>query len=86
MVIVSFPVELIEISASYNENVNKESMGLTNILIKGKIWKELDKVITKQLKIILKVTLKKVSSKDINTRLGTTNYKTEFIGKIRKQC
>ena len=41
MVIENFPIEMIEIAASYNENVNEDSMGLTNILIKEEIWKEL---------------------------------------------
>jgi hypothetical protein len=50
------------------------------------MWKELDKVTTKELQSILKIALNNVSSQDFNTRLGTTYYNKEFIGKFRKQC
>jgi hypothetical protein len=57
--------------ASNEKNVNEDSLGLTNIHIKGEIWKELAKVTTKELQSTLKVALNKVSSQDFNTRLGT---------------
>jgi hypothetical protein len=34
MVIMIFPIETIEIAPSYNEHVNEDYKGLTNILIK----------------------------------------------------
>ena len=37
MVIVNFPIEMIEITASYDENVDEESLGLTNIRIGGEM-------------------------------------------------
>ena len=86
MVIVNFPIEMIEIAASYDENVNEDSLGLTNILIKGEMWKELDKVTTKELQSTLKVALNKISNQDFNTRLGTIDYNKEFIGTFRRQC
>jgi hypothetical protein len=55
MLIVNFPINIIEIAASYDENVNKNSMDLTNIL---RMWKKLDKVTTKELHSTLKVVLK----------------------------
>ena len=61
-------------------------MSLTNLVFKGEMWKELDKVTTKELQCTLKVALNKVSNQDFNTRLGTTVYNKEFIGKFRKQC
>jgi hypothetical protein len=79
---VNFPIEIIEIAASYNENLNEDSMGLTNILIKGEIWKGLHKVTTKELQSTLKVALNKVSHQHFNTRLWTTDYKKEFILKL----
>jgi hypothetical protein len=86
MVYVNFPIEIIEIAASRDENVNEDSLGLTNILIKGEMWKELDKVTTTELQSTLKVTLNKVSSQDFNARLGTIDYNKEFIGTFIKQC
>ncbi len=59
MVIVNFPIE---IAASYYENVNEDSMGLTNILIKEEIWKELYKITTKEQQSTMKVALNNVSS------------------------
>ena len=39
MVTVNFPVELIEIAGAYDENVNRDSLGLTHILMKDGSWK-----------------------------------------------
>jgi hypothetical protein len=64
----------------------KDPLGLTNILIMGEMWNELDKVTTKELQSTLMVALNKVSSQDFNTRLGTIDYNKEFIGTFRKQC
>jgi hypothetical protein len=55
-------IKLKEIVALYNEIVNKDSMGLTNILIMKEMWKELYKVTTKELQSTLKVALNKVST------------------------
>jgi hypothetical protein len=49
MVIVNFPIEIIEIAASDDENVNEESLDLTKTLIKGEMSKELNKINTKEL-------------------------------------
>jgi hypothetical protein len=49
MVIVNFPCEMIEIAASYNENVNVNSSGLAHILVKGEKWKKLHKVTNKEM-------------------------------------
>ena len=38
MVIVNFPVELIEMASSYDEDVNEDSGGLTHIFIKEGTW------------------------------------------------
>ncbi len=35
MIIVNFPSKMIEIAACYDENVNKDSLGLTHTLTKG---------------------------------------------------
>jgi hypothetical protein len=86
MVIVNCPNEMIEIAASYDETMIEDSLGLTNIHIKGEMWKELNKVTTKELKSTLKVALNKVSSQDFNTRLGKIYYNKEFIVTFRNQC
>ena len=77
MVIVNFPIKMIEIAATFNENVNEDYMDLTNMLIQGEIWRDLQST--------LKVALKKVSSQDFNKRLGATDFKKKFIFKLRKQ-
>jgi hypothetical protein len=46
------------------------------------MWKELDKVTTKELQSTLMVVLKKVFSQNFNTWLVTTDYNKEFIGKF----
>jgi 7-cyano-7-deazaguanine synthase in queuosine biosynthesis len=76
---------MIEIAASYDENVNIDSWVITHILIKGEKWKELDKVTTKAMQSTLKVALNKLYSQNFNIRLGTTDYYKEFIGRVKKQ-
>jgi hypothetical protein len=44
MVIVKFPSEMMVIAASYEENVDEDSMGLTNTSIKGEVWRKPTKV------------------------------------------
>ena len=41
MVIVNFQAELIEMTSSYDEDVNEDSGGLTHIIIKEGTWTEL---------------------------------------------
>ena len=86
MVIVNFPSEMIEIATSYDENVNKDSLGLTHILTKGEIWTEMEKVNTKELQRTLKVALNKISNQEFNTKLGTVDYNKKYIIKFRNQC
>ena len=86
MVIVNFPSEMMEIAASYDENVNKDSLGLTHTLIKGEEWMEIGKVTTKVLQSTLKIITNKISNQDFDLKLGIINYNKEFIGKFRKQC
>ena len=82
IVIVNFPSEMMEIAASYDENVNRDSMGLTHILMRGEEWMEIGKATTKMLQGTLKVALNKISSQDFNLKLGITDYNKEFIKKI----
>jgi hypothetical protein len=57
-----------EIMASYNENVNDDSLGLTHTLTKGEVWIEMERETTKVLQITLKVAVNKMSSQDFNAR------------------
>jgi hypothetical protein len=77
---------MIDIAALYNENINIASSSLAHILVKGEKWKELPIVTSKEMQSTLKVALNKLSSQDFNTKLGTTDYNKEFIGRLRKQC
>jgi hypothetical protein len=55
MIIVNIQSELVELAASYNEDVNDDSVGLKYILIKGNEWMEINKITTKELQRTLKV-------------------------------
>jgi hypothetical protein len=54
---------MVEIAATYNENVNNDSEGLKYILIKGEEWREMDKITTKELQRTLKVAKKRFQYK-----------------------
>ena len=86
MVTVNFPVELIEIAGAYDENVNRDSLGLTHILMKDGSWKEIDKITTKELQWILKSALGKIESQDFCRKLGIDSFDKENIMKFRRQC
>jgi hypothetical protein len=60
--IINFSSEMIEIAASYNMNVNDDSEGLKHILIKGEAWMEMEKIITKEPQLTLKIALKKTAN------------------------
>ena len=65
MIIVNIQSEMVEIAATFNENVNNDSEGLKYILIKGEEWVELDKITTKELQRTLKVAKKRFLPKTL---------------------
>jgi hypothetical protein len=77
---------MIEMAANYNENINNNSVGMKNILMKGEEWMELNRISTKELQRTLKVAKNKISAQDFNIRLGTIDYRKENIIKFRQQC
>ena len=50
------------------------------------LWKTLDSISTKELQIILKNVLNKVTAEIFNKKLGTASYDPEQIVKFRGQC
>jgi zinc-binding in reverse transcriptase len=86
MVTVNFPVEMIEIAGTYDENVNRDSMGLSHILMRNGNWKEIDKITTKELQWTLKSALGKIESQDFCRKLGIDSFDKEDIMKFRSQC
>ena len=85
MTILSIHSEMVEIAATYNKDVNNDSVGIKYILTKGEEWMEIDKITTKELQRTLKLA-KKNSTQDFNERLGTIDYNKENISKFRNQC
>jgi hypothetical protein len=50
---------MMEIVASYDDNVNDISLGLTHLLTKGEVWMEMKKVKSKELQITMRVSKNK---------------------------
>ena len=86
MVIINFPVELIEMASAYNEDLNEDSEGLTHILNKEGTWTEIKKLTTKDIQKILKEALNKITNQDFNMKLGIVNFDNNNIKKFRHQC
>jgi hypothetical protein len=86
MVIVNFPVELIEMASSYDEDVNAASEGITHILIKEETWKELEKITTKEIQKLLKEAMNKITKQDFDSKLGIENFDKNNITKFRHHC
>ena len=64
MIIVNIQSEMVEMAASYNENVNNDTGGLKYILTKGEDWVEMNEITTKELQRTLKA-----AKKDLSPRL-----------------
>jgi hypothetical protein len=65
MVIVNIQSEMVEMAATYNENVNNDDVSLKYILIKGEEWMEISKITTKELQRTLKVAKKRSQPKTL---------------------
>ena len=83
MVVINLPVGLIEYVASYNEDINDDTNGLSHLFLSDGRWKELNKVTTKELQCMLKTALGKVSSQDFDVKLEIENFNMDSITKFR---
>ena len=53
MVIINFPVELIEMASAYDEDLNEDLEGLTHFLSKDGTWSEIQKITTREIQKML---------------------------------
>ena len=86
LVIVNFPMEMIEIASSYNEDENEDSNELTHILEKDGTWKELKDITTKEIQKLLKAAMNKTTNQNHDAKLGIVNFDKNNIIKFRHHC
>jgi hypothetical protein len=86
MVTQAFPVGLRELASSFNEDEDAGMTGEKYILGEGGRWLKLNKVTTKELQLILKLALGKVSSQNHDVKLGIEGFDKNSILKFRMRC
>ena len=86
MVLQAFPVGLVELASTFNENDNVEMNAGYIIMGKNKNWLDLNKITTKELQSILKINLGKISAQDHRAKLGIEEFNKENILKFRRKC
>ena len=86
MVLKAFPVGLVELASSYNEDNNADINAGYIIMGENKNWLDLNKITTKEMQAILKINIGKVTSQDHKTKLGINDFDKENILKFRNRC
>ena len=86
MVLKAFPVGLVELASSYNEDNNADINAGYIIMGENKNWLDLNKITTKEMQAILKINIGKVTSQDHNTKLGINDFNKKNITKFRHRC
>ena len=70
LVLQAFPVGLVELASTFNEDNNGATDAGYTIMGENKNWLDLYKTTTKELQSILKINMGKVSSQDHKSKLG----------------
>ena len=86
MVLQAFPVGLVELASTFNENENVETNAGYIIMGDNKNWLDINKITTKELQSILKLNLGKISAQDHRAKLGIEEFNKENILKFRRKC
>ena len=86
MVLQAFPVGLVELASTFNENNNVETNAGYIIMGENKNWLNLNKITAKDLQSILKINLGKVSAQNHIVKLGIDEFNKESILKFRHKC
>ena len=86
MVLQAFPVGLVDLASTFNENDNVEMNAGYIIMGENKNWVDINKITTKELQSILKLNLGKISAQDHKAKLGIEEFNKESILKFRRKC
>ncbi len=86
IVINSFPKHLVNIANCFNDEINNDIENVKYIQLNYQNRKAVETITAKELQNILKTALNRLESVDFNQRLGTTNFKPEYIINFRKMC
>jgi hypothetical protein len=86
IVISSFPKHLINIAKCFNEEINYINEKVKYLQLSHQNRKAIEIITTKELQSSLKTACNRLESADFNHRLGTTNFKPEYIINFRKIC
>jgi hypothetical protein len=77
---------MLEYAKCFNEDINKDEEILTHLLTKDGTWKKIESLTTREIQIILKNSLGKISKQDFESRLGIQDYENSNIIYFRRSC
>ena len=86
IVISSFPKHLINIAKCFNEEINNVNEKVKYLQLSHQNRKAIEIITTKEFQSSLKTACNRLEPADFNHRLGTTNFKPEYIINFRKMC
>ena len=86
IIISSFPKALINIAKCFNDEINSEINGMVYLQTSAESRMLIEIVSTKEIQSILKITLKRVESLNLETKLGITEYDHNSILVFRNYC
>jgi hypothetical protein len=86
MILSNFPKTFRQIALSFDDNVNKIKNAIEIIEVSKDNWVKVDNLTTKNIQIILKNALDKVSQLDVKQKNGIAMFDSNNFIKFRKQC
>ena len=74
-VLATFPSEMLEVVAAFDENIHDDTECLTHVFNGHDQWIDLHKITTKELQAVLKQSLNKIESQDFVNKIWGKNCK-----------
>jgi hypothetical protein len=86
MILENFPKEFIQLSLTFDDNINETYSEIKDIQLINENWVQINDVTVKQLQATLKVAMGKVTTLDVKSKVGINNFDNENFIKLRLQC
>ena len=85
-IISAFPTFFRDAANKFDENINSRDENMTHLLIKDETWMPVSEINTRDLQWTLKKVLDKITTFDLNSRIGIGACDKINIIQFRKQC
>jgi hypothetical protein len=86
IIISAFPKKLVEIARCFVEGINDSNEAMIYVPIDKNMRKNINVINTKEIQIIMKNALKKLTTTNFKEKLGIENFQEDNIIKLRSKC